>query len=492
MSIRRSSERLVLAFAFAAIAPPLARAQDEPKPEPAQSEAPKRVGDISARYRLTERYAAGNGKPAAGAIGQFQVAFRETISGDDPREKGRRTIQAIYSERPVQVGTDDRAVTDSVRHYATVALTPDPWKDRKDAPPLKDLTIWYRTGTSEAPPLVMVLTPNHTLREEEYRFAISYEFATNLAFLLPETPVRLGDSWKLGRTGATALVNNEIQGGGLTGKLTEILAHPTDPSKQVAILSVTGRVVTGYDRDVSDTGVNARVEFSFTPERGREGVIDAAGGIAKVLLAQVSSLRVPTGAKGVTVRRDLNYERRVPGDAPPLAVPSPAPAPTPENSWLTFTDRDGHYHLRHPQGYQPDYRAKIPNGVDLRFFHAGSLDDLVRLTFVEKPEGRPEAMFDLLVADWKKQEYEVQRGLSERLPEADWPGMSVYHLEASLKAPDATGRGKRRFFDAYVLQFPRDVSLYVSASTFQDPPEAFRAQVRAMLKTVTLGAPEGK
>ena len=64
-------------------------------------------------------------------------------------------------------------------------------------------------------------------------------------------------------------------------------------------------------------------------------------------------------------------------------------------------------------------------------------------------------------------------------------------MEAALTNSDPSGRASRRYFDAYVIQFPRNVSLFISATTFQEQPENFRAQVRAMLKTVKLGAPKG-
>ena len=64
-------------------------------------------------------------------------------------------------------------------------------------------------------------------------------------------------------------------------------------------------------------------------------------------------------------------------------------------------------------------------------------------------------------------------------------------MEAALTENDPSGRPSRRYYDAFVMQFPRNVSLYINATTFQDQPEAFRADVRALLKTVKLGAPKG-
>jgi len=505
MTNRRSRERLLLVAAMIAIAAGgRAWSQDParlaaPTPAPAQDPAaraddpaPMPVGDISARYRIQERFAGRDEKPPRGSIGQFQVGFREVISTDDPDNPEPHTVQAIFTELPVEVSpVDERVVTDSIRHYSSVTITPDPWKDRKDARPLKDLTVWLRVVPEDVP-LVMVLTPNRTLREEEYRFAISYDFASNLAFLLPEIPLRIGDSWKVARTGASALINDEVRGGNLTGKLSEIRAHPSGNGVQLAIVQISGRLVTGFDRDVYDTAVNARVEFAFTPEREDEGRIDATGAIEKLRLVQVSTLRVPAGVKGRTTKRDLNYECKRPGTGAPLVVPRPAPTATPENSWLTYSDREARFHFNHPQGYRPFLSAKQPNTVELKYFRSGAPPEILRMTYVEKPEGRPEASFDLIVEDWKKKGYDVQRGLSERLPAADWPDMSVTHMEAALTITPTPGRVERMFFDAYVVQFPRNPTLFVSATTFQDNPEAFRTQVRAILKTAKLGSPKGR
>ena len=117
----------------------------------------------------------------------------------------------------------------------------------------------------------MVLTPDRTLREEEYKFAINYAFMTNLAFLLPEQPVRVGESWKVGKAGAVALANDGGARRSLTGKLVEIRVYPKDPKTQVAVINVSGRLVTGPERDVYDTALNARIEFAFAPPSKADG-----------------------------------------------------------------------------------------------------------------------------------------------------------------------------------------------------------------------------
>ena len=470
---------------------PAADAKKAGDPPAADPDAPKIVSDLATRYRLVERYTNRLEKAPLGATGQYQVAFRETTTSDDAKVKEPRVVQAIFSERPAEVSpVDERVVTDSVRHYTSVSITPDPWKDRKDRRPLEDLTIWYRELVGEAP-MVLVLSPGRPLRDEEYRFAIDYAFVTGLAFLLPEQPVRVGESWKIGRPGAVALINDLVREGSLTAKLVEIRVYPKDPKRQFAVITIAGRLVTG-DSDVYDTAVNARVEFAFTPAGKGDPVVDAAGAIEKLRLGQVSTLRVAGLTKTVTKRRDLSLDLRRPGGEPILPIPKPTPQATPDNSWLTYVDPKGRYQLRHPQGFQPTFVRDLPNSIDLRYPHGVETPpDIIRLTFVDKPAGRPDDSFKLLVEDWRKRGTDVQLGLSEKLPDAEWPDLSVHHMEAALTENDPSGRPARRYYDAYVMQFPRNVSLFINATTFQDQPDAFRADVRALLKTVKLGAPKG-
>ena len=93
--------------------------------------------------------------------------------------------------------------------------------------------------------------------------------------------------------------------------------------------------------------------------------------------------------------------------------------------------------------------------------------------------------------EWKDKGIEVLGGVPTKLPDAEWPGLSVYYMEAALRGEDASGRAiPRRYSDAYVIQFPRNVAVLVTADTFQDDPMPFRKQVRETLKTLQLGAPK--
>ena len=186
------------------------------------------------------------------------------------------------------------------------------------------------------------------------------------------------------------------------------------------------------------------------------------------------------------------FERKRPGPEPLLIIPDPAPEPTPQNSWLTYNDKDNRFHLRHPQEYEPESR-----GVDkilFKRFRTDGFDDLVELTYKSRPQGRPDAFFKNIVAGFSaKPGVELLGGVGEKLPAADWPNVSAHHMEAALTTDAGPGQpSSRRFIDAYVLQFARDVQIEVFANTLQDDPSTFRKQVREMLKTVALDGAKGK
>ena len=192
--------------------PPAAEAKKAGDPPAVDPDAPRIVGDLTARYRLQERYTNRAERAPAGATGQYQVAFRETTSVDDPQGEGTPD-RAGHLQREARRGlARGRAlVTDCIRHYNSVTITPDPWKNRTDRRPLEDLTLWCRDVTGEVP-LVMVLTPDRPLREEEYKFAINYDFVTDLAFLLPEQ-ARAWRDLEGRQEGAEALINDRVREG---------------------------------------------------------------------------------------------------------------------------------------------------------------------------------------------------------------------------------------------------------------------------------------
>ncbi|MDB5350694.1 MAG: hypothetical protein JWN86_1941 [Planctomycetota bacterium] len=486
-------------------APPTNPAQTTPKPSdparpkvaaPADTEAqesllPPMVGSLTAKYRLQERFTSKDVKSDSGLLGQYQVGFREKISVDDAPDKEPRITHAIYTERPAVVSpVDDKQVNDLVRHYTLVKITPDTVKNRKDQKLYDDLSIWYRRESIDTPPQVLVLTPKRTLREEEYTFAITYDFVTNFAYLLPDRPVQIADTWKVERAGAMALINDEhVRGGKLTGKLTEIRNHGSVKGMHLAIINITGKLETSDSRVTGDIAVNARLQFAFMPVTAQDGrEIEAFGAIEKLSLAQASEYSAPGLTKSKAARRELIFERKRPGPEPLLAIPNPIPKATPENSWLTFTDTKGRFQFRHPQEFQPDTTRNTRGTVVLARFHSDLDDDIVTLEFVEKPQARPETLFKQLVDDWRSKGVEVVGGQPEKLPAADWPGMSVHHMEAALKPPDQGGRpAARPYVDAYSVQFPRNVAIQITATTFQEDPAPFRDQVRGMLKTLRLG-----
>ena len=254
----------------------------------------------------------GDDVAAPGAIGQYRVAFRDSLTETLEQRKGApkassATLQMIFSERVIRANPrDDRMITDVVRRYETVRVLPaPPTRQAKPYVPLEGMTLWFqqRPGVSIYP-LVLDLTPSRPLREEDYGRAMALYYQVNmtqLAFLLPDLPTRTGESWQIPKSGAQALLGKPVAGGGgLVGKLLEVKADPKG-GPSIAIFSVTGHTRT----DEGDMAVNAMVEFSFAPpapagpaaaakeaepaDAARRNVIDARGGIVRIRSAQTYS-----------------------------------------------------------------------------------------------------------------------------------------------------------------------------------------------------------
>src|SRR4051794_15473105 len=88
--------------AFGPWARPVCFAQAAPRDQ--ATTTPAAVADLSTRYRFSERYTARDEKVEFGAIGQYQVAFKQTVTSiaETPRGTPTRkeaTQQAIYTER---------------------------------------------------------------------------------------------------------------------------------------------------------------------------------------------------------------------------------------------------------------------------------------------------------------------------------------------------------------------------------------------------------
>ncbi|MEO6810886.1 MAG: hypothetical protein ABI353_17355 [Isosphaeraceae bacterium] len=483
-------------FVLGAIAWQAATAQEPTDAgPPADGPQPGVVADLVTRYHLFESYST---KGGPGAIGAYRVAFRETenqvneVAQGAPR-RTQRSIQTVYTERPVQLGFgDERNVTALVRRYETMRASQDPFTKILGHQLLDGLTIWYQKRSSDAP-LILSLTPGRRLLEAEYQFALETVFVPNLAFVLPEYPRRIGESWDIPPEGAEELIGQNLSGGGLIGKLSAIQAEPKGTG-QVAVIDVSGRVST----QVGDTLVRARVLFAFAPQPSRasdkkdeKDLVEAQGAIVKISLGQ-SSTAVEVGPKRgeerlkQMIKRELILERRLDADAASLTAPGAPPEATEENSWLTYVDLKGRFTFRHPQD------LLLIRGESLDVIHLGhrreSGGDLVELTFTPKGKTSSDEFFKRRAQPRSKLGLEIIPGATQAL--AGWPeSMRAVRASAAARPSSRGGPDGMYFFD-YAVQFSQNASLTVGATTTGEAPLVFRDGIEAMLKTFRLGPPD--
>jgi len=470
-----------------------------------EAAASKDLNDLTTRFRLHEKYSVGDApKRSPAEIARYRVGLKETFrtSADQPQgapqraEFGRRLI---YDEGPSRVSTlDPRRVTDVVRRYAGVQMNPDTARRPPGAAkPFDDLTMWIHTIPGDSPQII-VLTPDRELFDKEYVVAAEQIFMPDLAYVLPELPVRIGESWSVARTGASTLVGRDVLRGMLTGKLLKVRVE--NDAKRTAVIDVQGTVTT----NIGAGPVHAELEFVFDApaalppnaadpgEAARRAVlVDAVGAITRVGLAQeiVGSAPPPDDRLKITTSRELILERRIgDADAPALTVPKEPPAATIENSWLTYVDSADRFHFRHPQ-----HLRVMPPPPDATVYllhprNAGA--DYLFLTLAPRADLNPDAFQKAVNADLEAKGVELIPGQSEWLPEADWPKRKVHRTSIAMMPKGRNTVGGPRFheFD-YILLTGRDQGLQVRATTNSDPPTGFRDEVESMLKTFEFGTP---
>jgi len=507
--------------------PPASEAQVPSRPAPAETPAlpkadPSQVGtstetkpvvDLTHRYRFVERYTARDEEAGPGQVGAYHVAIqevlRDTIEGPDGAgksvETGRRTL---YAERPSEV-SGVGAATATIRRYESYEVRPDEPARPGRPRPLDGLTIWYRPQVNE-PPLILSLAPDRRLREREYEVAARQVFVPSLTALLPIYPVRVGDSWRVPHRAVQAMLGEpDLKGDQLVGRFAE-LRREADGRTTQAVLAIAGRIANPF----ADTMVNAQVLFAFaTPEadaaadpgspRPRdESLIEARGSILELRLTRESRGVLPGATPAARPQKyrasqEMVLERK-PGLGPatgPLPRPSTPPAPSESNTWLTHDDPRDRFAFQHPQDLLPSDRLQLGLKAGSGAIYLAKTRpegrDLVRFEFSAKDQA-PEALKDLLTAQWKQAQAEVLPGDEGWLPAADWPsGVKVYRVEAALQVANRGPRTPRVHYDAYLVKLGPDASLIVVATTTRDAVLAFRRDVEAMIRTVRLEASGG-
>ena len=166
------------------------------------------MSDLTTRFRFIERYGVDPKKPLPGEITSYEVGSRDVIkvSVDKPQgtpDRKETTVQIVYTERPAVVNTSD-VVTDTVRRYNTLRVSPAPASEATGRKPLEGLTVWFKNRPTG--PLLLSLTEGRPLAEAEYAATLRQIYLPDLAGVLPPTPRRVGDRWSLPRAASQALL----------------------------------------------------------------------------------------------------------------------------------------------------------------------------------------------------------------------------------------------------------------------------------------------
>ena len=465
--------------------------------------------DLSNRYRFIERYPREDGREGAGAVGPYRVGLFEVVKDvvDQPQGAPRRSEtsrQSVFIERATEQ-TGLGGVIGSVRFYERFEAKPDDPARTMGANPLDGLSLASRFRSADWA-LVSSLTER---KPTDYEFEVVTRqlVVPQVSLVLPGQPVRIGDSWRISRRAAQALLGEPgAKGDTLIGKFNE-LRKEVDGARLVAVLGVSGRITT----PIGETAVNAEILFTFTveapdkaspdrpagaskPIRTVEGLLDGRGAITEVRLARsaagplpgVGRLRFQT-TREVTMQRQLDIG--VVGDQLPK-FPS-APRVEDPATWLTWVSPTNLFRFEHSQDLLPPERPALvaaePNSTALvRTRREGT--DLIQLDYATKALG-PDDLKAKLAAKYGQMKLKVIEGQEGWLPEIDWPPTrKVYRVEAAVEVPaggdQQSTRATRIHFDGYLIQTGQAASLLVIATTSREPIGPFRREVEQILKSI--------
>lgn len=458
--------------------------------------------DLTHRYRFSEQYTAREGAPGPGLVGAYRVKAHETLKESAGSAEGPpRARQFEYTERPVEV-SGIGSVTATVRGYEQFASRPED-AQAAGSPLLEGLTVWYRPRRDGLPQLISLSA--RRLREREFELVAHQTFVPGLTSLLPNTALRIGDTWRAPNKAIQALLGEpEVRGDSLVVKFVELRRPTGGGATTQAVFSLAGRIPTA----VAETLVNAELLFTFAPaaadrpgEPARksaedDSLIDARGAITGLKMTCVARGALPESAKEAArafrVERQLILERKLGGTGPVVREAlTAAPAANVANSWLTYTDPRGRFSFQHPQELLPPSADQLPSGANSSsvYLTKGGPDgrDLIQIeVFNDRRE--PQALKDILKAKWEQSKAEVLTGGEEWLPALDWPGMKVFRVEAALKPSQRGPRTTRIHFDAYLIQLGDKSSIMAIATTTRIAVPSYRREVEQMLKTIRLGS----
>ena len=205
----RATAAAALGLALACLGTSQSKAQ-EPDTGTRGTPAPAAPAAVSAeplslRYRFTEKYSVTEDPNRPEVLVQYQVGSRETWRRETekpqvPPDREEQAYHTIYTERPAKVGKLGE-VSEAVRHYDSFRVSDARNADARMAGLLRDLTLDYRLRAGTVP-LLISLTPDRPIRQEEYDFVLKQIFLPRLMTIMPPRPVRVADTWPITRQAA--------------------------------------------------------------------------------------------------------------------------------------------------------------------------------------------------------------------------------------------------------------------------------------------------
>jgi hypothetical protein len=457
------------------------------------------------RFLFSERYSRPGATDDDGKIGAYRVAFVETIdtATEVPRAAPQRTrtvVVAKCSELPVIVqGSDGDVVVSLIRRYDSFRVEPDLRKTPSEPKPLEGREVWVQRSRNVNPMILTLGDSERPLRREEFHFASDQQiFVPDLADALPDTQIKVGQSWRIQPLGTQTLLGGRVTGGELTGQLISVEPVEGNPSRVRAYFKVSGHVRL----NASTAAVNAEAEFEFpTPDPASltgqptsptaittGNKIVARGAIVRLALSQVETVGTfIDGQRGKTTRtRQIILERRLglTGVAP-IDPPSEPPTPTRNNSWVRTFDSTGRFSFDHPQAFTPGPAIPEHDGAHLMRATEAGPDDLY-VAFRPKERTDVDDLSRRMVASSSTNGFKILRGPSGWLPEEQWGGRRVYRMELGLTPsvpPPANAPRVQAALELYLVRFPQDASAYLQALTAQPDPSEFQQETAEIVRT---------
>jgi hypothetical protein len=486
-----------------------------------QTPAPGAAGDdreamldaalaLSTRYKFVERYGIDEDRAQPQLITQYRVGVIETTKYQTDRaqgapERAQRSRTTIYAERAAAVGKLGEPV-DLMRRYDQVH-TQDLVKARAMSPPfLQGLTVWYHRRPPMRPQ-ILSLTPDRSLREDEFALIAHEVGIPQLTAFFPVVPKRVGQNWSILRTAVQAVSGKlpDEEGYEMTGTLAKV-SRSKDGKSLVAEIGIVGE----FDLDAGPSAFSARIDFEFVPRgvafpaAGAEGapkVVEAAGRITQALLSHATEISLPNGDGRLKQR--VNYEvilerrplARMPGEpgdpVAPVLLPEAAPTPTPANSWVTYDDQAGRFHFRHPQELELSQEMMPnPNAVKLQDLRPAGSSFLALMW----PTARGDTERDLSFRDAAHFKKAIEKQFEEAkdavtwgsvgyLDDEDWKTQKrkVYRMEAAFTREN----GDRPVYaNFYLVSESNGLKTFAAESWMgRDGHVAFRQQVEDVIKS---------